>query len=94
MPRPLPLRKTHGTAYNLNPDTKRVPATAVRVGDVVMEGPGHPARIERVTHITRTRHRVWVKYIWQPAWEVAWPLGEYDAAHPLDRALPGEYPIT
>ena len=47
MLRPLPLRKTHGTAYNLDPDTERVPVHAVQVGDVVMEGPGHPARIER-----------------------------------------------
>ena len=47
--RPLPQRKTLGTAYNLRPDTERVPARALREGDVVLEGPDHPAVVDRVS---------------------------------------------
>lgn len=94
MPRPLPLRKTHGTAYNLDPDTERVPVSAVQVGDVVIEGPGHPARIEGISQLSHVRYRLWARYIWQPADDVTWPLGEYSPMHLLDRALPGEYPNT
>lgn len=92
--RPLPLRKTHGTAYNLDPDTERVPVHTVQAGDVVMEGPGHPVRIERRSRPGHGRYRIWVEYIWRPAWEIAWPLGDYDGTHHLDRALPREYPTA
>lgn len=47
--RPLPLRKSHGTEYNLSPDTERVPASALRVGDVVMEDVDHPAIVTRLS---------------------------------------------
>lgn len=88
--RPLPARKTLGTAYNLRPDTVRVTARALREGDVVMEGPEHPALITRLSWNGRTV-RVWCRYVWQPPYEVPWPMGVYHSDHTFDRARPGEY---
>lgn len=47
---PLPARKSLGTAWNLRPDTERVPAAALRVGDVVVESPESPASIVRLSY--------------------------------------------
>lgn len=88
--RPLPQRKTLGTAYNLCPDTERVPARALREGDVVLEGPEHPAVVTRATP-HRNPVRIWVRYIWQPPYEAEWLMGKYRPDHHIDRALPGEY---
>ena len=87
--RPLPQRRTLGTAYNLRPDTERVPARALREGDVVLEGPDHPAVVDRVSRSHPVR--VYVRYVWQPPYEVAWLMGVYRPDHTIDRALPGEY---
>jgi len=95
MPRTLPLRKTHGTAYNLEPDTARTLVRDIRVGDVVMEGPEHPVRVERITR-SGSYVRLWVRYVWSEPWDRPWPLNP-DGHHPghvLDRAHPGEYPRT
>ena len=87
--RSLPQRKTLGTAYNLRPDTESVPARALREGDVVLEGPDHPAVVVR---ISRSRPvRVHVRYVWQPPYEVPWLMGTYHPDHRIDRAIPGEY---
>jgi hypothetical protein len=43
----LPERKSLGTGLNLRPDTERVTAQALRVGDVVMESFDHPVLITR-----------------------------------------------
>lgn len=88
--RSLPQRKTLGTAYNLCPDTERVPARALREGDVVLEGPEHPAVIARIGSAPNPV-RIWVRYIWQPPYEPSWLMGEYRPDHSIDRALPGEY---
>lgn len=87
--RPLPLRKSHGTAYNLHPDTRRVTAGRLRVGDVVMEDIGYPAIVTHIRGITRLELRA--KYIWQQPHETSWLLGRFDLGHTFDRALPGEY---
>lgn len=89
--RPLPQRKTLGTAYNLRPDTERVPARALREGDVVLEGPDHPAVVTRTTSPRRNPVLVYVRYVWQPPYEPPWLMGEYHPDHHIDRALPGEY---
>lgn len=88
--RPLPRRKTLGTAYNLRPDTERVPARALREGDVVLEGPDHPAIVIRPIRTTNPV-RVWVRYIWQPPYEASWLMGSYHPDHRIDRVKPGEY---
>lgn len=87
--RPLPLRKSHGTAYNLHPDTERVTAEALRVGDVVLEDIGHPAVITHIRGVRRLELRA--RYIWQQPHEPSWTLGGFNAVHMFDRALPGEY---
>ncbi|MDJ0335361.1 hypothetical protein QMG83_09010 [Salinibacterium sp. G-O1] len=87
--RPLPERKTLGTAWNLRPDTERVEARALRVGDVVMESPDHPFRIAKVTH--QNGVIVHGKYVWQDDREKSWMLSRFSNSHVLDRAIPGEY---
>lgn len=88
--RPLPRRKTLGTGWNIRPDTERVSAQALRVGDVVLESPDHPATVTRLSY---PRHHVTVqaRYIWQSPDEPSWTLGTFSNNHPFDRALPGEY---
>jgi hypothetical protein len=88
--RTLPQRKTLGTAYNLRPDTESVPARALREGDVVLEGPEHPAVVVRIGR-TPNPVRVYVRYIWQPLYEPPWLMGEYRPDRHIDRAKPGEY---
>lgn len=88
--RPLPHTKTLGTAYNLRPDTEPVPASAIRVGDVVMEGPDHPVLV------TATRHgskgwRIEGRYVWQEPSEPTWLMGFFAKFHPIQRAKRGEY---
>lgn len=87
--RPLPLRKSHGTGYNLHPDTERVPAYALREGDVVLESYGHPAVITHIRGVHRLELRA--RYIWQQPHETPWTLGRYNAVRMFDRALPDEY---
>jgi hypothetical protein len=87
--RPLPERKSLGTGWNLRPDTERVVAQALRVGDVVMESFDHPFRITRLcTHADVIAHG---KYIWQAEDEPSWMLNRFPTNHTLDRAVPGEY---
>lgn len=92
--RPLPQRKTLGTAYNLRPDTERTPARALREGDVVLEGPEHPAVVVRLSFGAKGAGpiRVWARYIWQPPHERPWLFGEFRPTRLLDRAVRGEYP--
>lgn len=89
--RPLPQRKTLGTGYNLRPDTQRVPASALRVGDVVLESADHPAVIVSIHTHQRIYLRVHARYIWSPPYEPSWVLGDFHPIHMFDRALPGEY---
>jgi len=89
--RPLPERKTLGTRFNLCPDTRRVPAGALRVGDVVMEGPEHPAVIARIDH-PFGNVRIMCRYVWQEPYERTWRLGDFHRDHRIARALPDEYP--
>jgi hypothetical protein len=87
--RPLPERKTLGTGLNLRPDTERVEARALRVGDVVMESPDHPFL---VTRLSRQRGViVHGRYIWQAKQEPSWMLDQFPSNHIFDRAVPGEY---
>ncbi len=88
--RPLPQRKTLGTEWNLRPDTERVRAGALRVGDVVMESFDHPAVVDRIGH-PGGQIAVHCKYIWSEPWEPTWLLGTFNPIHLFDRALPGEY---
>lgn len=89
--RPLPQRKSLGSGYNLRPDTERVQAQALRVGDVVMEDFEHPAIITKLTYPRKTQICIHANYIWQAAYEPSWVLGTFNVIHMFDRALPGEY---
>lgn len=86
--RPLPIRKSLGTDYNLRPDTEPVEARSLRVGDVVMESRDHPVRISQIGGLSR----VWLhgNYIWESD-ERTWPLGNFNMAHLFERAVQGEY---
>lgn len=88
--RPLPLRKSHGTAYNLSPGTERVAAERIRIGDVVMEDRDHPATVTQVTY-PRGAVCIRARYIWQRPGDPSWILGTFPYGHAFDRALPGEY---
>ena len=57
---------------------------------MVLEGPEHPAVVVRLSRTPNTV-RVYVRYVWQPPYEVEWLMGEYRPDHHIDRALPGEY---
>ena len=87
--RPLPLRKTLGTGWNLRPSTERVPAQSLRVGDVVMESFEHPFRITRLS--LQPVVIVYGKYIWQGEAEKSWMLDRSPSSHVFLRAIPGEY---
>lgn len=86
----LPEHKTLGTAYNLRPDTEPVPASAVQVGDVVLEGPDHPA----VVTATRNSSKGWrieARYVRPKSWEPSWLMGHFPKLHIFQRAKRGEY---
>lgn len=87
--RPLPERKTLGTGWNLRPDTERVKARALRVGDVVMESHDHPFLITRVN--VQPSVVVYGRYVWQGEHEKVWLLGTFRNTHKFDRAVRGEY---
>ena len=87
--RPLPERKSLGTGWNLRPDTERVEARALRVGDVVIEDFDHPFLITRVS--LQPNVIVYGRYVWQGEHEKVWLLGRFPRAHRFDRAVPGEY---
>lgn len=59
---------------------------------MVLEGPEHAAVVVRLSR-TPNPVRVYVRYVWQPPYEVEWLMGEYRPDHHIDRALPGEYSI-
>lgn len=88
--RPLSQRKSLGTPYNLRPRTERVEARSLRVGDVVLESPDHPVRIERVSP-GRAPISIYALYIWQTPHERPWLVGRFHPEHPFDRAESGEY---
>lgn len=85
-----PARKTLGTAYNLRPSTEVVPASVLRVGDVVLESDEHPARITNARRRCGELHFL-ARYIWQADTERAWLMGIFRPDHPFDRAKRGEY---
>lgn len=86
----LPDSKTLGTPYNLRPDTEPVPASAVQPGDVVMEGPDHPAVVAD-SHMSSRGWLIRARYIWQEQHEAPWVMGRYEKDHIIRRALRGEY---
>lgn len=88
--RPLPDRKSLGTAYNLRPDTKLVRAGALRVGDVIVESPDCPAVVVQLIR-PYGRIRIHARYVWEPRSAPAWVLDEFDRDHTFHRAVPGEY---
>ncbi|MDL5351592.1 hypothetical protein [Microbacterium sp. zg-YB36] len=88
--RPLPLRKSLGTEFNLRPDTERVRAGALRVGDVVMEDFDHPVIIMQLNS-ARGSVTIHGNYVWERATGKSWFLGKFNPIHMFDRALPGEY---
>jgi hypothetical protein len=86
---PLPERKSLGTGWNLRPDTERVAAQSLRVGDVVMESFDHPVLITRMSvYPVVILHG---RYIWQAEDEMTWMLDCPSSIHRFDRAIPGEY---
>lgn len=87
--RPLPLRKTLGTGWNLRPDTERAKAQSLRVGDVVMESFDHPFLITRLNF--RNGVIVYGKYVWQGEDEKSWMLDRFPNSHVVHRAIPDEY---
>lgn len=56
-----------------HPKTKLVPAKTLRIGDVFMERPAHPARVRKMTIIGRRVH-LWCLYVWQSTRESEWPM--------------------
>lgn len=72
--RPQPARKSLGTAWNLRPDTERVPAAALRVGDVVVESADSPAIIVRLTYPAYPV-MIYARYVWQTEHEMDWKIG-------------------
>lgn len=88
--RPLPRHKTLGTPYNLRPETDVVPVRSVRAGDVVLEGPDHPARVID-SHMSSFGWLIRARYIWQADHEPPWLMGRYDKNHLIERARKGEY---
>lgn len=89
--RPLPIRKSLGTDYNLRPDTERVQARVLRVGDVVMEDFDHPVIIVKLTSAANGTVTIHGNYVWERATDKSWFMGKFNAVHMFDRALPGEY---
>jgi len=87
--RPLPERKSLGTGRNLRPDTERLYALALRVGDVVLEIFDHPFRITRLSVYPVVI--VHGKYIWQADDEPSWMLDRFPHNRIIDRTIPGEY---
>lgn len=87
--RPLPARKSLGTAYNLRPRTERVPAIDLRVGDVVLESADDPVRLTSVFGVRTVR--LYARYIWQADTERPWLFGYFHPAFPVERAVEGEY---
>lgn len=89
--RPLPLRKSLGTDYNLRPDTERVQARVLRVGDVVMEDFDHPVIITAISNTPQGGVSIHGNYVWERASGKSWFLGKFNPVHMFDRAIPGEY---
>jgi hypothetical protein len=89
--RPMPRRKTEGTAFNRHPATRPVEAARLQIGDVIVPEPGHPAVITRMRH-TNTSVHIWGRYIWQAVHETPWPLDTFPLLFRVAVALPGEYP--
>lgn len=89
--RPLPTRKTLGTGVNVRPDTVRVRADALLVGQIILEAADHPAVITRIDTNRYGRVRIRARYIWSAHTERDWELGTFHPAALIDRAIRGEY---
>jgi hypothetical protein len=73
------------TEFEFSPKTKPVPARLLRVGQIVLESPEHPARITRVT--AGVRLWVYARYIWQRETEAEWILGRFRDEDTVERAI-------
>jgi hypothetical protein len=58
-------------------ETKSVPASWIRHGNVILESEDHPAIVTRVTRLGSRHSRIWCRYTWQRRYEPDWPLGDF-----------------
>jgi hypothetical protein len=70
--------------FDFNPKTRSVPASLIRVGQIVLESDEHPVRITRISH-SKNGLNLWCRYIWQRPNEPEWLLGYFYSETKLER---------
>jgi hypothetical protein len=73
------------TDYDLHPKTRPVAVATLRVGDIVLESPEHPARVTRLKG--ETRINVWCRYVWTPPTDPDWRLGTFALRDRIEKVV-------
>jgi hypothetical protein len=76
---------------NLDPKTRTVNVSTLKVGHIVVESHGHPAIVVRIARRGRSARfaNVYCRYVWQASGEPPWLLGDatLSDSHPVERAV-------
>lgn len=79
------------TTIDFDPPTVYVPVHTLREGDVVMEAPGYPVVVVRLSGGSNVApaasRRIYCRYVWQHPSEATWLLGTFHAHREVRKAI-------